>query len=102
SVLLLLCWRGSCFFTTRRRNTTWPRDWSSAVCSSDLRRSLGHPLQQLLDADISLEPSYFQELLERMAETPSLGIAAGFVYEEVRSEERRVGKECRCRLWPYD
>ena len=36
-----------------------------------------------LDADISLEPSYFQELLQRMAETPSLGIAAGFVYEEV-------------------
>jgi GT2 family glycosyltransferase len=36
-----------------------------------------------LDADISLEPSYFQQLLRRMAETPSLGIAAGFVYEEV-------------------
>src|SRR5690625_251478 len=24
------------FFTSRRRNTRWPRDWSSDVCSSDL------------------------------------------------------------------
>jgi poly-beta-1,6-N-acetyl-D-glucosamine synthase len=36
-----------------------------------------------LDADISLEPSYFQQLRQRMAEAPSLGIAAGSVYEEV-------------------
>src|SRR5207253_5805926 len=25
------------FFTSRRRHTIWPRDWSSDVCSSDLR-----------------------------------------------------------------
>src|SRR5690625_7867432 len=24
------------FFSSRRRNTRWPRDWSSDVCSSDL------------------------------------------------------------------
>src|SRR5439155_18915979 len=24
------------FFSSRRRHTTWPRDWSSDVCSSDL------------------------------------------------------------------
>jgi glycosyltransferase involved in cell wall biosynthesis len=36
-----------------------------------------------LDADISLEPTYFQQLRQRMAETPSLGIASGFVYEEL-------------------
>src|SRR5439155_11703764 len=24
------------FFTSRRRHTRWPRDWSSDVCSSDL------------------------------------------------------------------
>src|SRR5439155_10429253 len=24
------------FFSSRRRHTRWPRDWSSAVCSSDL------------------------------------------------------------------
>src|SRR5207253_8219561 len=27
---------GSFFFSSRRRHTRWPRDWSSDVCSSDL------------------------------------------------------------------
>src|SRR6266508_6526838 len=27
------------FFSSRRRHTRWPRDWSSNVCSSDLRAS---------------------------------------------------------------
>src|SRR5690625_233282 len=26
------------FFSSRRRHTRWPRDWSSDVCSSDLRK----------------------------------------------------------------
>src|SRR5437870_13105203 len=26
-----------CCFSSRRRHTRWPRDWSSDVCSSDLR-----------------------------------------------------------------
>src|SRR5437660_8577098 len=29
------------FFSSRRRHTRWPRDWSSDVCSSDLRRRRG-------------------------------------------------------------
>src|SRR5215510_16096471 len=28
------------FFSSRRRHTRWPRDWSSDVCSSDLRAGL--------------------------------------------------------------
>src|SRR5207253_3595835 len=28
------------FFSSRRRHTRWPRDWSSDVCSSDLRTVL--------------------------------------------------------------
>src|SRR5437870_11589044 len=27
------------FFSSRRRHTRWPRDWSSDVCSSDLLRA---------------------------------------------------------------
>src|SRR5690625_8009162 len=27
------------FFSSRRRHTRWPRDWSSDVCSSDLSRA---------------------------------------------------------------
>src|SRR5437660_6844664 len=29
------------FFSSRRRHTIWPRDWSSDVCSSDLRSYRG-------------------------------------------------------------
>src|SRR5215510_6406555 len=29
------------FFSSRRRHTSWPRDWSSDVCSSDLAGSFG-------------------------------------------------------------
>src|SRR5207253_3333472 len=33
-------------FSSRRRHTRWPRDWSSDVCSSDLRVVLvGDPAQ---------------------------------------------------------
>src|SRR5690625_6226669 len=32
------------FFTSRRRHTRWPRDWSSDVCSSDLLLVAGQPL----------------------------------------------------------
>src|SRR6266702_5024779 len=30
------------FFSSRRRHTRWPRDWSSDVCSSDLDTSNPH------------------------------------------------------------
>src|SRR5690625_5668091 len=29
------------FFSSRRRHTRWPRDWSSDVCSSDLVEDVG-------------------------------------------------------------
>src|SRR5690625_5703971 len=35
------------FFSSRRRHTRWPRDWSSDVCSSDLfvsAHEVGHTL----------------------------------------------------------
>src|SRR5690625_6586698 len=33
------------FFSSRRRHTRWPRDWSSDVCSSDLLCTRGWPAQ---------------------------------------------------------
>src|SRR5439155_18251394 len=34
------------FFSSRRRHTRWPRDWSSDVCSSDLEgHRSGRPLE---------------------------------------------------------
>src|SRR5437870_13800742 len=64
------------FFSSRRRHTRWPRDWSSDVCSSDLVGSFEPPC--------SLEPT-----------SPSIIGFEGAMAP--RSEERRVGKECRAR-----
>src|SRR5690625_6684535 len=40
----------SFFFSSRRRHTRWPRDWSSDVCSSDLRRNFQTILNFIVDA----------------------------------------------------
>src|SRR5690625_6485958 len=37
------------FFSSRRRHTRWPRDWSSDVCSSDLRRAIRRALISVYD-----------------------------------------------------
>src|SRR2546430_8122985 len=92
------------FFSSRRRHTRFDCDWSSDVCSSDLleihrmgtrltvfpraaravRRGIG------ADADVVLEVingiAFFTPLW-RMGKP--------------RSDERRVGKECRSRWSPY-
>jgi glycosyltransferase involved in cell wall biosynthesis len=39
-----------------------------------------------LDADVSLEPDYFERLLGRFADDPTLGIASGLCYEEEHGE----------------
>src|SRR3712207_8306261 len=84
-----------CFFSSRRRHTRYWRDWSSDVCSSDLRAC------KLAGAS-SREP----ECLAGGEEECSgwLLVARNEVErerEEARSEERRVGKECRSRWSPY-
>src|SRR6266849_8042490 len=68
------------FFSSRRRHTRSTRDWSSDVCSSDLV-----PWPMVLSA---------------IATLALVGIATTFLAEEPRSEERRVGKECRSRWSP--
>jgi hypothetical protein len=35
-----------------------------------------------LDADITMEPSYFAKLLEKFQDDPKLGVAGGFLYEK--------------------
>src|SRR5207253_3488567 len=77
----VLRFRSLFFFSSRRRHTRWPRDWSSDVCSSDL--SL-------------LQPTSVQV----MATTSNTYHERFIVSPNERSEERRVGKECRCRWWP--
>src|SRR5207253_4132636 len=95
------------FFSSRRRHTRWPRDWSSDVCSSDLNRFLDE-FVALLTRDASKEEllSCAKVMLDSFAEedTEEREQADTYVGEVMRaiglddwtrSEERRVGKECR-------
>ena len=41
-----------------------------------------------VDADVSLEPSYFQDLLTQFEQRPRLGLAGGFFFEEEDGEFR--------------
>src|SRR5439155_3319318 len=60
------------FFSSRRRHTRWPRDWSSDVCSSDLLRVAGLALTK------STNPAtrrWFAEALRR-SEAPGAELDA--------------------------
>src|SRR5690625_3789192 len=47
------------FFASRRLHTSWPRDWSSDVCSSDLIQDLGFSYDW--DREINTtDPSYYK------------------------------------------
>src|SRR5258705_27259 len=75
------------FFSSRRRHTRCLSDWSSDVCSSDLR--------VLVVDDDPIVLTGTAAMLE------DLGHVATEVPSGDRSEERRVGKECRSRWSPY-
>src|SRR5207253_7587929 len=87
------------FFSSRRRHTSWPRDWSSDVCSSDLTMVKPFPISVAFDEirrDLDASESTYTEksalLRELGVNTLYLGVGVDRVD---RSEERRVGKECR-------
>src|SRR2546429_834103 len=93
------------FFSSRRRHTRCSRDWSSDVCSSDLFFSLDDLMNSKEcraceanrhDHDLSSPTNYSRD---RVFEISAKGILHRFVVS--RSEERRVGKECRSRWSPY-
>src|SRR5439155_9885204 len=83
------------FFSSRRRHTRWPRDWSSDVCSSDLRfwapARLVNPSRTLSSSRFARSTFVCSGSLSRRSTNSTDGSAA-----VARSEERRVGKECRC------
>src|SRR5690625_341714 len=54
--------RGRLFFSSRRRHTRWPRDWSSDVCSSDLKRVF---LPNGMATDIEKECDDFEALIKK-------------------------------------
>src|SRR5256886_10809486 len=98
---LMVCF----FFSSRRRHTIFDCDWSSDVCSSDLVAMM---LPSLIPALWRYRQAGFGWL------TALVGVGYFFVWTVFgmaalplssalarRSEERRVGKECRSRWSPY-
>src|SRR5690606_40073658 len=92
------------FFSSRRRHTRFSRDWSSDVCSSDLGRVQSVGMRPLL-LYLCLALAFVTPLSAQtpLADLPpiSLDNAAQLqplarIGRGVRSEERRVGKDCRC------
>src|SRR5205807_5628880 len=93
------------FFSSRRRHTRLQGDWSSDVCSSDLERHRARVLlrrmamlakriseRELAGNNASFDRSEYGALrwaLRRVAPE------SRFPSFYPRSEERRVGKECR-------
>src|SRR2546430_9848752 len=98
---------GCVFFSSRRRHTRFDCDWSSDVCSSDLailfmtrasRKTIaGDPVELACELNDAAVAAYNQGQLHK---AERLFRRALRLLEE-RSEERRVGKECRSRWSPY-
>src|SRR2546421_6870053 len=97
-----------CFFSSRRRHTRSDRDWSSDVCSSDLSLSMpcvptgpeAGNCGDMIDNDCN-------GLIDCADPACGLSTCVGGTNNHQpcsspqRSEERRVGKECRSRWSPY-
>src|SRR5437762_12886023 len=79
------------FFSSRRRHTRYIGDWSSDVCSSDLIR---------ICKRVRLSLVMLSRLHMRMQRESLRHSSVQVLGNYLRSEERRVGKECRLRLTP--
>src|SRR5690606_40614340 len=95
--------RRSFFFSSRRRHTRFSRDWSSDVCSSDLkfrnheqwRKSTLEEAKPLPDADDNITDTYAM----RYVRADMFALEYRYNEQTTRSEERRVGKESSARRW---
>src|SRR5690606_39827362 len=82
------------FLSSRRRHTRFSRDWSSDVCSSDLRSVC--PARRGKGPEAKNIPS----LRPPSSTMSSRGGSAREKTRKFRSEERRVGKEGSARWAP--
>src|SRR5690625_2521597 len=66
------------FFSSRRRHTRWPRDWSSDVCSSDLNIAI--EAQLLAGAFLAaIAASFFTSAYVGLIAAPFAGAAVGAI-----------------------
>src|SRR5207249_9328490 len=97
-------------FSSRRRHTRSKRDWSSDVCSSDLPAS-HEPMDDQFTRNLFYTeaihnqsfwmPPFIEAAEKLQADQDARHDEKGLVLTNTRivhrSEERRVGKECRAR-----
>src|SRR2546421_3614803 len=93
------------FFSSRRRHTRSDRDWSSDVCSSDLDAP-GDDIVEGGETDLAEIVKGVRRVEEDRgslvgAERTNVRFGVFVELHRPRSEERRVGKECRSRWSPY-
>src|SRR5437588_7949232 len=98
------------FFSSRGRHTRSLCDWSSDVCSSDLPSFVklgrehvgarGRNLAELHERGTEIGEDEPGTLGQRDSSLLFLAVR-GLLGRDVRSEERRVGKEWRSRWAPY-
>src|SRR3546814_14778041 len=81
-------------------------DWSSDVCSSDLRVAAGAPIlaEQHVEESCNINPSFFHPRADYLLRVHGMSMKDIGIFDgdllavhttrEARSEERRVGKEC--------
>src|SRR2546430_5128901 len=92
------------FFSSRRRHTRFDCDWSSDVCSSDLAAAPRKAAERSLIVKFLVKDALkLHEWTERFDNVLDSGLFHVFSDADRirRSEERRVGKECRSRWSPY-
>src|SRR5690606_41868341 len=78
------------FFSSRRRHTRFSRDWSSDVCSSDLVEIIAPAhTEAVAGGDKRTVFNVIDELIYRQ----DVGVPVAHPLGNIRSEERRVGKE---------
>src|SRR2546427_5013098 len=89
------------FFSSRRRHTRFDCDWSSDVCSSDLGFKDVAKFKERADV-LEREQEVKDGLIaDRSDDEREVQITRDVYLLRDRSEERRVGKECRSRWSPY-
>src|SRR5690606_41171812 len=93
------------FFSSRRRHTRFSRDWSSDVCSSDLLNVMNLQIFNRYGKTVYSKNNYTNEWAGQTDDNKELPTGTYYYVIELtngnveRSEERRVGKECRCGWW---
>src|SRR5438309_8976887 len=90
------------FFSSRRRHTRWNCDWSSDVCSSDLIQSAKTVDISVVGATTEISTvlaDWISKSKFAVSESRWVKLKLNLPCTQ-RSEERRVGKECRYRSEP--